>query len=509
MKTLEPNDIKKTIGSAGLSGVGIIFSFGVRFITSIVITRFLGPQLYGIFVLASNVSAIGQVLSISGLERGVQRFVSFYQGQERPGEARRTVVLGTVITAVISPFITVLLYVLASPIAIRIFRNPDLAVVIQILAFSIPFGALGAIWLHAIQGYKKIGHQVLIEDFLSSLIQLALIVLVLFLGGKLRGISLATVLASAATCISAIFFLKKNFSIWEKTNFFFNWELVSFSIPLFFVSILNFFLNRADVLMLGYFRAASEVGIYFIAFRISLLVLFPLNAFGPIFGPMMSEFFGRNEIQRMEELFKVITKWVVSLSIPILVTVLIFRSQILSMFGPQFVTGSSAVAFLGMAQFINCSAGHAGLLIIMAGYPRINLVNSLILLCCNIVLNYLLIPPYGLLGAAIATGASIITINVIRVIEVYFLLRFHPYSLRFIKPLLAGAISILITFIIKDLLGEAHKIILILEILGSISLYGVVLWFLKVDEEEKIILDSIIKRLRRVVLPNGMQKGTG
>jgi O-antigen/teichoic acid export membrane protein len=506
MKTLEPNDIKSTIGSAGLSGIGILFAFGVRLITSIVVTRFLGPSLYGIFVLGSTVSAVGQIFAISGLERGVQRFVSFYRGRERPEQVRRTIVLGTLITAVISPFITACLYFLAAPIAIRIFRNPDMVIVMQILVFSIPFGAIGAVWLHAIQGYKKIGHQVLVEDFLAPSIQLGLMVFVLLLGGKLKGISWASVLAAVVTSIFALFFLKKHFSIWEKTKFFYNWELVSFSIPLFFVNILNFLLNRADVLMLGYFRAASEVGIYFIAFRIALLVQFPLNAFGPIFGPTMSEFFGRNEIKKMEEFYKVTTKWVLSLSIPVFITVFLYSSQILSMFGPHFGAGSSAVAILGLAQFINCGVGHAGLLIVMSGHPRVNLINSLILLCCNILLNYLLIPRYGLLGTAIATGTSIIAINVIRVIEVYFLLRLHPYSIRFAKPLFAGAVSFLIMFLIKDFLGEPHRLIIILEVLGSISLYGAVLWVLKIDDEDKLVIDLIVKRFRRNPLPDGIRK---
>jgi O-antigen/teichoic acid export membrane protein len=280
--------------------------------------------------------------------------------------------------------------------------------------------------------------------------------------------------------------------------------LVSFSIPLLFVNILNFFLNRADVLMLGYFKAASEVGIYSIAFRIALLVQFPLDIFARIFGPMMSEFYGRNEIQKGEELFKMVTKWVVSLSIPIFVTVLLFASPILSVFGPQFVVGSSAVAFLGFAQLINCGVGHAGLLIIMAGYPWINLINSLILLCCNVVLSYLLIPTYGLFGAAIATGASVIAINIIRLVEVYSLLRLHPYSIRFVKPLVAGAISFLFTVLVRDLLGEVHKIILVGEVLGSISLYGAILWVLKMDDEDKLVFDLILKRFRRNASSDGV-----
>jgi O-antigen/teichoic acid export membrane protein len=506
MKSLEQNEIKNTIGSAGLSGFGILFAFGVRFITSIVVTRFLGPQLYGIFVLGSTVSVVGKIFAISGLERGVQRFVSFYRGQERPEQVSRTIVPGTLITAVISPFITACLYFLATPIAIRIFRNPDMVIVIQILAFSIPFGAIGAVWLHAIQGYKKIGHQVLVEDFLAPLIQLGLMVSVLLLGGKLKGISLASVLAAVVTSIFALLFLKKHFSIWEKTKFFYNWELVSFSIPLFFVNILNFLLNRADVLMLGYFKAASEVGIYFIAFRIALLVQFPLNSFGPIFGPTMSEFFGQSEIMKAGEFYKITTKWVLSLSIPIFVIVFLYSSQILSMFGRHFVAGSSAVAILGLAQFINCGVGHAGLLIVMSGHPKVNLINSLILLCCNIVLNYLLIPPYGLLGTAIATGASVIAINIIRLIEVYSLLRMHPYTIRFVKPLFAGAVSFLFTLVIKDLLGEAHQVILVLEVLGSISLYGALLWVLKIDDEDNLVLDLILKRFRRNPLLDGKGK---
>jgi len=501
MEALELTEIKETVKSAGISGIGDIYGAIIRFFTNIVITRFLGPEFYGIFVLGGTVVNVGQLVIVGGLQRGVLRFVSLYRGREKSDKVSETIISGTFMVSVIGTFVAILLYFLAKPIAVGIFHNPDLVIVIQILVISLPFGGIAAIWLSAIQGFKEIGRLVLI-GILSSLIHLGFIGIAFLLGWRLLGLLVASVLASVMTCVLVLFFLKKSVGFWEKAKLlWFNWELVSFSLPLFFVNFLSFFMRRTDTLMLGYFKTGSEVGIYSVAYRISSLILLPLGAFRPIFVPMISEFFGRNEIQKIEDLFKMTTKWSFSLCIPIFLIITLFAPHILSIFGPHFVVGAYAAMVLGAAQLINCSSGPTQGVIIMSGHPHISLINSLILVCCNIVLNYLLIPRYGFMGAAMASGASIVAVNMIRIIEVYSLLKFHPYSTRFVKPLFAGIVSFLVTLAIKKFLRETSVNIVILEMLWCISLYIAVLYFLRLDKEDRFILSLIIRRFKSLVSP--------
>lgn len=507
MKVLEITEIEKTVRSTGLIVIGKIFAFPINFFTNIIIVRLLGAQTYGAFVLAGVVINVGRILSTGGLRRGVLRFVSFYRGQGRPERVIETIVSATFIVSVISTLVTIFLYFLAKPIAIGIFHNRGLVIVIQILAFSLPFSAVAAIWLGTIQGFKEIGDLVLVGIF-SSLIYLGFIGILFLLGWSLVGFLVVCVLNAAMSCLLAFFFLKKNDLTWEKARFFcFNRELVNFSLPLLLVNFVNLFLYRTDMLMLGYFKTVSDVGIYSVAFRISLIILFPLNAFRPIFGPMISEFFGRNEVRKAEELFKMATKWSLSLTMPVFLFIVLYPRHVLSIFGPHFVVGTSVTVILGLVQFINCSVGPTGGMITMSGHPKINMMNSIMLLCCNIVLNYLLIPRYGLLGAATATGISIVAVNMIRIVEVYSLLKFHLYDTSFIKPLLAGVISFVVIFASKNILGETRTSVVILEALGLIALYGAIIYLLKLDEGDRMVINLVFKRLKNLVSPENIKEG--
>jgi O-antigen/teichoic acid export membrane protein len=305
MEALEPEEIKETVKSAGMSGSGRIFAFFIHFFTNVLITRFLGSQVYGIFILGGTITSVGRIISMGGLQRGTLRFVSFYSGREKPEKVKEVIFSATGMVSVMSPFVAILLWFLAQPIALGVFHNESLIPAIQIFAISIPFGGLAAVWLNAVQGFKKIGHRVLIEDFLSPLIHLGFIGIVFLLGWRLLGLLVASVITSAMTCIIALFFLKRSLpTSGSAKSFCIDRELVNFSLPLLMVNFITFLLHRTDTLMLGYFETVSEVGIYSVAFRISLLILFPLTAFRPIFGPMISGFFGRNKIQKVEALFK-------------------------------------------------------------------------------------------------------------------------------------------------------------------------------------------------------------
>jgi O-antigen/teichoic acid export membrane protein len=170
--------------------------------------------------------------------------------------------------------------------------------------------------------------------------------------------------------------------------------------------------------------------------------------------------------------------------------------------------GASTVTVLALAQFFSSSLGPTGTFVTMSGHSKINLVNSIILLSSNIVLNYILIPRYGLLGAAVATGASIVAVNVIRVIEIYCLLKFHLYDTSFIKPLFAGAVAFAVIFVSRYILGKTHIGIVIIEALGLIALYGAILYLLKLDKEDRLVINLIFKRLKGLIFPGNIGEGT-
>ena len=126
-----------------------------------------------------------------------------------------------------------------------------------------------------------------------------------------------------------------------------------------------------------------------------------------------------------------------------------FSKVILNFFGSEFVAGSSTLIVLSVAQMINTASGANALILGLSGREKLLLFNNLAMIVLNIGMNSVLIPKMGILGAAIATGTSIVIVNIARIIEVRYLVGIFPYDKRFLHVLLNLAAIIGISFLIQ------------------------------------------------------------
>ncbi len=138
-------------------------------------------------------------------------------------------------------------------------------------------------------------------------------------------------------------------------------------------------------------------------------------------------------------------------------------------------------------------------MISMTGRSKITLFNTVVIFFVNITLSYILIPKYGIIGAAVATGISFSLINILRVLEVYLILRIHPYRIDFLKPLASAGISVIVIYVVKYfLLSNINNFVMLavgsLIFLGS---YGLFYFLLGIKEEEKIIIEKIRAKLNK------------
>jgi len=109
-----------------------------------------------------------------------------------------------------------------------------------------------------------------------------------------------------------------------------------------------------------------------------------------------------------------------------------------ALFGPAFTAGASALIVLALAELVTAGTGTCGTVIDMAGYTKLKLVNSTVWVSVLLIANWLLIPEWGVLGAAVASLIGALTVNLARIVEIWILERIQPYDRTFLKPLAAG-----------------------------------------------------------------------
>jgi O-antigen/teichoic acid export membrane protein len=440
-------DIKKVAKGAGTTLIGSIAGGGFNFLSQILIARVLGVEAFGLYALGFAAVRICETLARLGLNIGGMRFVSIYKDESR-SKLKGVLILSTGISFLNGVLLGIILYFSSDFIAQKIFHEPDLTGILQLFSLSIPFVGAMAVISSLLQGFHTTKYTVYARNFVQPIIYIILIIIFYFSGFKLNGVVYAFTLSHLGAFIVCFLFLKKLFPEFFSKYITSGYEfknLISYSIPLLFVGFLQYFLSWTVILMLGFLVSTKDVGIYRAASQVTILMTVSLTAVGSIYAPLVSEMFHEGQKKRIESIFKVTTRWIYLIVLPISL-VLVFSSKgIMSIFGVDFIEkGAPVLIILTIAQFVNCITGGVGYTLTMTGRQKLELINSMVLVSVNVVLNLFLIPKYGLVGAAIATAVSLVSINLLRLVEVYILYQMHPYSKGHIKILIPAAVSVLL-----------------------------------------------------------------
>ncbi len=194
--------------------------------------------------------------------------------------------------------------------------------------------------------------------------------------------------------------------------------ILTTSIPLLFAQSLSFIMGWTDQLMLGNMRSAHEVGIYGVAFKYSLMATVFLVAVNSIAAPKFSEFFSKNDYSGLKKVVKQSTKIIFWFTLPILFVFFLFPDFFLKLSGESFVEGKKVLFLLLSARFFSSICGSVGNLLQMTGNQIPFMIIMLISCFLNITMNIILIPVYGINGAAMASFTSIIFWNTLMVIYI-------------------------------------------------------------------------------------------
>jgi O-antigen/teichoic acid export membrane protein len=225
-----------------------------------------------------------------------------------------------------------------------------------------------------------------------------------------------------------------------------------------------------------------------------------LSSFNMVFAPMIADLANRKEFDLLQTTYQTATRWFLSLALPFFVGLALLAHPILSLFGPEFVAGSSTLAVLAAGQIIAVGVGSVGYLVAMSGHPQMIFWNRLAGLLLNIALTLLLLPRFGLLGAAIAQAIMIAFVNILALVEVRFLLKIQPYTKSYAKPLIAisgaGAATFVSLYVpgmfgLPEIASGLSQIglgclILVIAYLGLLSVQGL-------EQEDRRVLMGLAK----------------
>jgi len=481
---------------AGITLGGFLFSKLFGYVYSVLLARTLGPADLGVFSIATAVLGFAVMFANIGLPFAVSRHVAFYGSRGEDGKVNGTIKGSLIVNVLSSLIFSIAMFFSADFIAVGIYKEPNMAIVLKMLSLIVPLATVGTTFIFAIIGKKQIKYRVYVRNFIDNIGKILFYGAFLLFGFRLFGAAAALVLSYFVSMAFAFYFLQKKVypfigtKIKAKYNFS---ELLNFSWPLLAASFFLTIFTSIDSFMLGYFVDTAAVGIYSIAGTLARLLFIGYSSMSVLFLPIATGFFALEKREELGKFYKTATRWAFSISIPLLFFFLVFsREMIVAFYGLEYATGYLALIVLSLGFFVTIAVGETQHLLKVIGKTRYELFNTLVAATANIALNFVLIPAYGLLGAAIATAIAYVIWNLIGLAEVFFELRVHPYTWTYLKPIAAVLVATLAMLFVSQLVVIESLLMLIVTGIVFMGFYFLLLLLLKGFESEDIELLKLV-----------------
>lgn len=394
----------------GLILAGSVITQLAEYLYRFAVARGLGPDGFGTFSQARSVLLVLAVLSTLGLNAGVKRFVAKLGEEGRGAEARRVIRDGSWLVAASTLAGAALLWALAGPLGAA-FHNPSLVWPLRILAFALPT-AVGIDYVARIgEAFRSFRAAVVARQVLDPCLRLVLTVGLLALGGGLTAVMGAYAVSGVIGLLVAIGLVARierlraldRGAVSSQAG-----TLLRFSLPLVFGGVLFDFAERIDILMIGLFRDEAQVGVYAVGSALARALLLLVASTVPVVGTLAAEAVGRGSAEEIAKLHRTVTRWMLFFTAPLGAGLLLFPEEAVTLlFGRQYAEAAATVQVLVLAYLTGVLAGPVGLLLNTMGKTHWTLANMAIRTAINIVLNLLLIPRFGIVGAAWGTVVSL------------------------------------------------------------------------------------------------------
>lgn len=502
MKKIVSNQETNLINIAKNAGLGIggrLFFLLVRFCIALLVARTLGPEQYGIYVLAMGIIAFPVAFSLLGLEPAMVRFVAQYKAQKESAKLRGTIAFGCEVVLISSLVLGLGLFMSAEWMSEVIFHKMSLIPLLRVMALAVPFSSVMVILLSALQGAKMVKYKILVEQMFMPMSRLILVIVAFWLGFQILGVVWAWAITTIAGFLLAVFFMLRRIGpLFSESRIVEKKTIISFSAPLFLSRF--FYQNRKmiGIIILGGFYPAVQIGIYGVAMRALPFILIPLFAFNIVFSPIISDLFTRGKLDELARVYKTGSKWVITATLPIFILIVFFSKEIMTIFGSGFAESAKIMIILLTGQMVNVATGSAAIMLSMTGKPLYNLFNSVTLFVVSIVLTILMIQKFGPIGAAYAYSLSIIFVQLLQTGEVWYLYKIHPYMIEHIKPVLCSISSFLVIYFLEGFFSTANPLISIIGlVIIFLSSYVIFLILAGLSIDDRIIMEKIFYKILR------------
>ena len=461
---------------------------GKGLITLPILTKFLGTYDFGIWIQILATVSLLQPFVHLGLGSAIVRFLPAKE-KEKIVEGLFTVIFVAFLSGLALCLILILIYK-SVPMSLLKDFSPNIFIIV------LPIIILESLTSLAINSFRILGQikRYSIVILLENLIEIVLIFLLVSSGYGLIG-ALFSVLISRTITFCIILILLIKYAGFAFPNFSLISPFLSYSLPFIPFAFFSIIIDTSDRYIIGFYLGPTPVGIYSAASSIGGIVAIFLAFISYVLGPTVSKSFDNSKIEEVKNYLAYSWKYILMLSIPSAFGLSVLGKPLLNaLTTPEFVTaGQIIIPFTALSMILNSANGIFGQVIQLYKVTRIFPIAFAAAAVVNLVLNLILVPLFGIVGAAIATLSAYVVVSIIIFIISRRYMKFFMNITFIVKTTLASSVMALI--ILK--MNPTGTFDVILSILiGAVVCFAVLIGLKGFGENEKLSLIHFIRRLR-------------
>lgn len=462
------------------------------FIQLPILTRALGANLYGTWSLINVTVFLIFPFAMLGLSMAVIRFLS---AEKDVGRIREDFFSVCSIVGIAGIVLSLLLFLLSDFLAVYIFRDVSLSSYIKLASVLILFNAMYQVLRTFFRVRRRIGLYTTIV-LMYDAFQVGLIVLFILLGYKLTGAISALIINGILFNLIALFIILKQIGF-QLPRFSRMKSYLKWGVPLTPAAAILWIIHTSDRYMVSYFIGVTAAGIYNAAYAIGNYASFALMPLGIVLYPNVVKTYEEGNLDITRNYFKYSVKYLMIIAIPAACGLSILGKPLLQILTtPEFMPGSNIVPFVAFGAIFFCFyqigvyvlqlAGKTGLVMILLGTAA----------GLNILLNIILIPRMGILGAAVATLVAYSVLGMVTLIVSRRYFKFNLGIPSIVKSIFASAIMVVCIWLINP---DSIATVVISIFVGAVVYFAVLLLVKALSKEELAFFINFLKNNMRKI----------
>jgi O-antigen/teichoic acid export membrane protein len=493
-------EILATAKGWGFLAGGRIVEFVSRFLIALLLARMLGIESYGLYVLSISAVMLFAGVAYLGLDQAVVRYVAILSSRKDSPGVRGTLQIGFGVSALAGVAMGAALYIGAAAIAEGLFHDARLTPLLRVLSVVLPFLVISNLLAATARGFRRMDYSAFAEQVVQSVVRVVLLAafalvgrLDVFVAAILFGLSDLAATITLILLLNRVFPLRTVFERGARRDV---KPIFGFAFPLWLSGLLYQFRRNILTLTLGSLSSVASVSIFAIAARVNDVGHTVLGSITIAVRPIVAQLHDKGDDQALARLYTTATRWTFTLNLPFFFLLVLYPAALLSLFGETFTRGAPALTIMAIGELVNAATGICQSMIDMTGRAKLKLANSILWTVTLLASSALLIPAWGVLGAATAMFISTVAVNLAAVVEVWLLERMLPFERNFWKPLVAGATAFLAGWVLKlvmpmqngRLLSAAQAALVLAIFGGGLLAFGL-------EPEDRIVIDRIVGKV--------------